>query len=403
LVIAVFAYFNSPKVVLSDRPAHFWQMQSIDTVKFSRDTAGQYADDASFDEVIDKQVGAIAGTGATHIAISTPYDEQFVPFLRRWVVAARKYNLKVWFRGNFSGWEGWFGYKSITREEHQQLLRQFITDNGSLFADGDVFSACTECENGGPGDPRRTGDVEGFRQFMIDEYKISKEAFRLTGKNVACNYFPMNYDIATLVMDKPTTMALGGLVVIDHYVPTAEILDSTIDQLAQKTGGKIVVGEFGAPIPDIHGDLTEAAQAGWIQSALTKLVDNSNVVGVNYWTGFGGSTKLWNDDGSPRQAVAMVSKFYKAPTIKGYVVDEIGRPIDKVLVSDGERTSLSGKNGDFYLPTLTSSLNLTASKDGYQTAQIDNQSLDNVVKIVLQNTSPGMLFRLQKFFGFLHF
>ena len=58
----------------------FWPMESIDTVKYSRDPAGQYLTDASYDKVIDMQVKAIAGTGANYVAIGTPYDKRFVPF-----------------------------------------------------------------------------------------------------------------------------------------------------------------------------------------------------------------------------------------------------------------------------------------------------------------------------------
>src|SRR3989344_6298983 len=86
------------------------RITSIDTMKYSRDVAREKLNSSSFDEVIDKQVSEISATGATHIAIGTPYDDEFLPFLKRWVVAARKYNLKVWFRGNLSGWEEWFGY-----------------------------------------------------------------------------------------------------------------------------------------------------------------------------------------------------------------------------------------------------------------------------------------------------
>ena len=119
----------------------FFEVQSIDTMKYSRDTAGEMLTKPSFDDVIDQQVKNIAGTGATHVAIGTPYDNQFIPFLARWVKVARRYKLKVWFRGNLSGWEGWFGYEKINREQHKQGIRAFITKNSNLFEDGDIFSS----------------------------------------------------------------------------------------------------------------------------------------------------------------------------------------------------------------------------------------------------------------------
>jgi hypothetical protein len=75
-------------------------------MKYSRDLAREKLGNPSFDKVIDDQISRIAGTGATHVALGVPYDPEFLPIMRRWVTAIRKYNLKVWFRGNLSGWEG---------------------------------------------------------------------------------------------------------------------------------------------------------------------------------------------------------------------------------------------------------------------------------------------------------
>ncbi len=213
-----------PESIISPRPspAPYWAVRSIDTMKYSRDIAREKAEDASFDTVIDEQVKNIANTGASHVAIATPYDPEFIPFLTRWVDAAREHNLKVWFRGNASGWEHWFGYKRISRDEHKQVIIDFIKNNGSLFESGDIFTPCPECENGGEGDPRIVGGVDGYRQFLIGEYNASREALRAIGKNVEVGYFSMNFDVAKLVMDKPTTAALGGVVAIDHYVRSTD-------------------------------------------------------------------------------------------------------------------------------------------------------------------------------------
>lgn len=287
-----------------------WKFQSIDTMKYSRDVAREKLGSKKFDVVIDKQVKEIADTGATHIALATPYDEEFLAFLKRWVKTARKYNLKVWFRGNFSGWEGWFDYSKMTRDEHLKKTQDFIINNVSLFENGDVFTACPECENGGPGDPRMNGDVEGHRKFLIDEYKVTKAAFGKINKNVASNYDSMNMDVAKTVMDAPTTAALDGIVTVDHYVKTPELLKSDIDFVAAQSGGKVVLGEFGAPIPDITGDMTDSEQSAWLLSVLNLLKTDSNVIGLNYWVGEGGSTELWNSDGTAKPAVNTLKSIY---------------------------------------------------------------------------------------------
>ena len=315
-----------------------WNFQSIDTMKYSRDIAREKLRDASFDAVIERQVKAIADTGATHIAIATPYDEEFVPFLRRWVDAARTHGLNVWFRGNFSGWEKWFEYPSISREEHLKKTEDFIITHPGLFQDGDAFSSCPECENGGSGDPRQTGDVIGHRKFLIVEDQMMQGVFKKIDRDVRTDLFSMNGDVARLVMDQETTKALGGIVTIDHYVKTPEQLVKDIEAIAERSGGKIILGEFGAPIPDIHGSLSEVGQKQWIDRALELLETSQNVEGVNYWLSVGGSTELWNKQGVPRKAVASLTDYFKLNIVYGFVRDELGRSIE------GARVRLNGKS-----------------------------------------------------------
>ena len=291
-------------------PEPIWSIRSIDTMKNSRDLARAKDGDASFDDQIDLQVKNIATTGATHVALATPYDDEFVPFLTRWVAAARKYHLHVWFRGNFSGWEGWFDYPRLSRSDHLTLLPKFILNNPTLFEDGDIFTPCPECENGGPGDPRVTGDIIGHRQFLIDETTAAKSAFAQLGKQVIVGYHSMNYDVALAIMDKPTTEALGGVVAIDHYVSSPAKMIADIDVLKNSSGGQIFLGELGAPIPDLNGTMTEDEQADWLRRTLDLLILHHSVVGLNYWVNTGGSTEIWSSTGLPRRAVSVLSSYF---------------------------------------------------------------------------------------------
>jgi len=296
--------FTTPRV---------WQIKSIDTMTYSRDRAREQFNNQKFDETIETQISAIKNSGANYVAIDTPYDEEFYPFLERWVDISRNHGLNIWYRGNFSGWEGWFGYKKdLTREDHLALMRQFINKNGHLFEEGDIFDPCPECENGGPGDPRKTSDVVGFRQFMIDEHQAANEEFRKIGKNVRI-VGSMNYDVANLVMDEDTANSVGNLVVIDHYVKTPQKLADDIEKLAKKSSANIMLGEFGAPIPDIHGKLDEQAQAAWIEEALVLVSKKEEVIGLNYWVGFGGSTAIFNNNGSAKPAAKVLEKYFKLP------------------------------------------------------------------------------------------
>ncbi len=325
-------------------------------MKYSRDLAREKLNDISFDETINKQLSAIASTGATHVAIGVPYDEEFLPIMRRWVYAARVNGLKVWFRGNFSGWEGWFEYKSIDRETHTKMVGEFIVKNADLFEDGDLFSSCPECENGGPGDPRHVGGIEEYRNFLSAETDKVRESFRTIGKNIQPDLHSMNGDVARLVMDKETTKKLGGLVVIDHYVATPEKLVSDIREIAKSSGGRIVLGEFGAPIPDIHGNMSEQQQTAWVGKALELLSKEKSCIALNYWTSFGGSTKLWNDDGTERQAANVIRGYFRPPQYRSQVVTWFNVPIGRASVKeDGNNAIITDNRGYFSFPLVDNS------------------------------------------------
>ncbi len=371
----------------------FFPIQSIDTMKFSRDAAGSKMSDPSYDSQIDTQVRNIAQAGATHIALGTPYDKEFVPFLKRWVNAARKYNLNVWFRGNFSGWEGWFGYdKNLDRSGHIKMTTDFILRHPDLFQDGDVFTACPECENGGPGDPRQTGDVTGFRNFLIDEYNAQQQALARIGKKVIFNYNSMNGDVARLVMDKPTTRALGGVVTIDHYVSTPDKLASDIATFAKDSGGKVVLGEFGAPIPDINGDLSPPQQSQWINDALEKVIATEQVIAINYWTNKGSSTALWNDDDTPRQVVSTVENYYSPTLLTGQILDDLGVKIPHVTIQSKHLTAVS-LDGNYTIPVLPPE-SVLFQKAGLVSVSINTAGNGTkVIKrdILLSTTQPSII------------
>lgn len=377
----------------------FFQIQSIDTMKISRDVAREKKNDAKFNDYITTVTRQIAKTGATHIAIATPYDEEFLPFLEKWVQSARTYHLKIWFRGNFSGWEEWFDYPRINREEHLKKTASFILDNPQLFQNGDLFSSCPECENGGPGDPREIGDVEGYREFLINEYTTSKNAFTKIGKNVQSNLFSMNGDVANLIMDKPTTHALDDIVVIDHYVKSPEQTIKDIDKLAEQSGGKIILGEVGVPIPDIHGDMTEAEQATWIEKLLSLLVHNSSIIGLNYWTSHNSSTEMWRTDNTPKKAASVLQKYYTPHYVKGTLIDQFGKPVVGAKIKGGTFVTSSNDQGAFTLLYLDDVGNtISAEKEGYVKEKIALHSDQPVLQLItLKHRNPSFFSMLFKF------
>ncbi|MBI4080858.1 MAG: hypothetical protein HY430_03765 [Candidatus Levybacteria bacterium] len=378
----------------------FWEFKSIDTMKYSRDRAREKLNDDAFDAVIDQHMVNIAQTGATHVGIATPYDDEFYSYLVRWVNFARKHNLKIWFRGNWSGWEGWFKYPKISRVEHIEKTKQFILSHPELFQDGDVFSACPECENGGPGDPRLNKDIQGHRKFLIDEYLVTKDAFQSIGKNVATNYNSMNGDVARLIMDRETTKALGGLVVIDHYVASPDQLVSDIRQIAAASAGNVVLGEWGAPILDINGKMTEEEQTRWIEEALMKLILTRQVKGLNYWTYSDSSTALWKSDGTPKQAVSALTRYYNPKYIGIAITNTLGERIKNAQITTYGRV-LGPTGGKYVFPYFGGAQELTIKTKGYKSLKIHYEGSEPTATAMLEPTEENMWYKIKKLLKFV--
>ncbi|MFC1678357.1 hypothetical protein ACFLZ9_01310 [Patescibacteria group bacterium] len=350
-----------------------WEIQSIDTMKYSRDLAREKKYDKNFDQVIEKQIDAIAQTGATHVSIGTPYDPEFMPMLEKWVRAARKAGLKVWFRGNLSGWEKWFEYREITSVEHIKGITEFILANQDLFEDGDIFTSCPECENGAIGDPRENKRVDRFRAFLINEHKAISQIFEQIGKNVKTNFFSMNGDVARLAMDQATTQSLGNIITIDHHVADPVKLAEDLKEFGSENI-KLVLGEVGAPIPDIHGPMTEDEQAEWIDQAMRELSQVDNLIALNYWSNMKGSSAIWNWDMSKRKAVDVLSSYFQTKHLYGYIYDDFYRPIANTRVKFNNQEIITNESGYFELPLVMIDQNqIQIAVDNYneQTIVID--------------------------------
>lgn len=374
----------------------FWTIQAIDTMKYSRDTARAEATSPEFEQEIALQVKNIADTGATHVAIGTPYDEEFIPFMKKWVSEARKNNLKVWYRGNWSGWEEWFEYPKINRADHLQKTEQFILAHPELFEDGDIFTPCPECENGGPGDPRfmeGDDDLDKYRKFLTDLHKATTKSFKAINKDVRSGYFSMNGDVASLVMDDKTTNALDNVVVVDHYVKSAKQLNDDIGRYAQESKGKVILGEFGAPIPDIHGNMTQQEQADWLEEALKLMSENQNLLGLNYWTAVGGSTEIWKD-GEPTLAVQTLKKYFKPKFVQLTAQNELGEVLTNTTVKYLTTSYKPGAKGQMTILYVENDPTVVVQAEGYK-EQIVQLKQGEETKVVLVKTDPDFMFTLR--------
>ena len=391
-------FFSSTK-----EKSHMFEVQSIDTMKYSRDMAGQILNDPhAFDKMIDGQMSLIANTGATHVAIDTPYDDHFIPVLTEWVTSARQHHLSVWFRGNFSGWEGWFNYSKIDRDTHKILLASFIQKNPTLFLDGDILTPCPECENGAAGDPRQTGDKDGYNAFLVEEKKIADSEFSKEGKLVTV-YTSMNADIAREIITPETAHALGGTILIDHYVNTNEKFTSDIASIPKKFSGKIGIGEMGAPVPDLNGDMTDSQQASYVQGMMDALYAQSDILPVvNYWVLTGGSTAIVNDDGSPKPAYKVLQKYFTAPKLSGITYNSLGESLHHVKITVASSTYTYTTTSSSYQVFLPTPLNTVIfSSEGYSPFiySIGSTNTSSLKKnVYLEPINPSSWYSIRFFF-----
>jgi hypothetical protein len=333
--------YTSPETLIFRKPKvapvqnSIWLNQCVDTMKFSRDAARELGSSPNLNSFIDNEMNLVRDIGATCVAIGTPYDEEFVPYLTAWVNKAREKGLKVWFRGNMSGWEGWFNYPKFTSaDQHTAGIKNFITKHPELFREGDIFTPASEPENGILGDPRDSAQNKAqFISFLPKSYSNCVDSFAEIKISVICGYYSVNGDVAKQIFDKDLVSKIGGVVSIDHYVEDPKQLIADIKYLKDKLGYPVMLGEIGAPIPDIQGTFTEQDQADYIYDVMDQLYQEKDlIIGLNYWVLRGGSTALVNDDSHPRLAYNSLKSYFTPGEVSGIVVDSLGRPLSGVLI-----------------------------------------------------------------------
>jgi hypothetical protein len=348
-----------------------WHFQCIDTMKYSRDAAREYlGDTARAQALVASQVQEIKSLGATCVSVATPYDEEFYPYLKIWADAVHKSGLTVWFRGNFSGWEGWFSYPLLkSADEHHAKLTAFITKHPELFSEGDIVSPAPEAENGILGNPWASSTAgKALRDFVWKSADTCQKAIISIHKKVNCGYFSANGDVARDVYNHDVLQKAGAVTVIDHYISSTVKYGQDLDLYVSKQGLPVVVGEFGAPIEDIHGTMTETEQAQFVGELLRQMyVHKNQILGLNYWVLNGGSTALLNSDGTERKVTEVVRDYFMSGVVFGHVQDGIGRPVKFVTVStgDGVQQVQTDANGDFSLSVPPSAFDLVTGGGAY--------------------------------------
>ncbi len=379
---------------------YIWEVRSVDTMKTSRDLAREKLHDISYDQIIVRDLKLIKDLGANYVAIDTPYDEEFIPYLTRWVKHAREQGLKVWFRGNFSEWEGWFGYpKNMTPQEHIRRTAQFIESHSDIFEDGDAFDPCPECENA-QWWPQPDKNSE-YNSFVINQQVITKASFAKIGKDVHTNWTGIIGGRAKEVLDQRAVDALDKVVAIDHYTNSVANMDDYIRYFADSFDAKTLISEFGAPIPDINGKMSEAQQADFIDSMMNIFyVNKDKVYGINYFALGTGTTEIIDAKGKPKLAYEVIKKYYSPAKISGEIRDELGQAVAhvKVTTDDGIGSAETNRFGEYSLVVPGQNTTLTISNKNYHTVSHKLSLSSGEQKeypITLKRIDPSIIYQLR--------
>ena len=399
--ILYISFFTSKKETISqEQQSYLWQIRAVDTMKTSRDKARVRLYDLKFDTEIEKELLTIKNMGANYAAIDTPYDEEFLPYLKRWIKQARKTDLKIWFRGNWSNWEGWFDYpKNLTPERHHAKTAEFIETHPELFEDGDIFDPCPECENAGFW--KQPDDNAKYNEFIQNQRIVLKNSFNKINKKVYTNIFSIIGGRAKEVLDKKTLDALDNVVTIDHYIKNPSSMTEYINYFSKNFQTKVLVGEFGAPIPDINGSMDEEQQALFINEVLRELYKNkTDVLGINYNVLSLGTTKLLNDDGTERQAVDVVKNYFIPGVVKGTVTNTLGDLLKNIPVrtSDVLNSTATGRQGHYTISIPASTVDIAVGGKKYKTIvqkEVVDRGAEITNDVVLEPQKIGFIYRIR--------
>lgn len=371
----------------SQNSDQLWPIQSVDTLKTSRDKARIELYNKEFDNEIEKEVKAIKHLGANYITIDTPYDEEFRPYLERWIRISRENGLKIWFRGNWSNWEGWFGYqKNLSPEEHIIKTRNFITSNPHLFNDGDIFESCPECENSEYWLP--TVVNKEFNEFNRNQISSNRDAFKKINKKVITNI---------------------NIIALDQTVNSPALMEEKFKNFAEKKN-KVLISNFATPIPLNSSMNSESEHAKLVESIFEEFYKaKDTIIGINYQASTGGATAILNDDLTPRESYDIVRNYYTPGIVKGKVTNTLGEPlVDVIVETDSDnviQSKRTDKYGNYRLSVPPRSIKLLAGAGEYtiedKFVDIPNSGDEKTVNFAIEPLYPDIIYQTRRFMNSL--
>ncbi len=296
-----------------------WDIQSVSSMKETKDKiCGQ--DDPTF---IGKWLDKAKELGVNYVAVETPYDNpscgNSLAYTKAWVDAIRARGMKVWHRHMYITFEGIYGANK-SKADYLTMISDYIKNNPSLFAAGDIFTPQPEPQNGGI--QGFTGCDQGvcqyssiadFNKWLRDAIDTSNQAFSSIGLGgqMKVGYYGLDGFVVWGcnnpdwhgILEDATVQKMGNLT-IDHY---PELIGQTMNQGLNDLQAKypnvpIIIGEWGsAGTTDVEQQVQNSMGAA----------KRPGVVGFNYWhMGMGGNEALINSDFSNRIQYKDVQSFF---------------------------------------------------------------------------------------------
>ena len=211
-------------------------IKSVDVMKQTQDSVCNPPSDG----FISSQIKFAKELGATHVAISTPYDDpecgSSISLTERYVSAIRLNGLNVWFRQKPLAFEGFYNTPKTTDYNLiLDIIGNYILSHRELYMPGDIISPVPEPQNGGIRGVNCFDDnclfekADVFNDWLVLAITETTHALENIGlkDQIKVGYFGFDGFIAwgdrnpnwDGILDPETITASGSAIAIDHYFP----------------------------------------------------------------------------------------------------------------------------------------------------------------------------------------
>lgn len=331
---------NTVQITVRDATPQ-WVVQSFDMMKYTKDVVCNPPSDT----FIANSVAKAKTNGATHIAISTPYQNVTCGggtgdsnlLASRWITAARAQGLKIWHRHPNVKFEGIYSQSKVRSPDgyrHIKDITDWIDAHPTWILAGDIFTPEAEPQNGGINGVTSCGSLcqfsskADFNEWLRMAQLSTKLALRANDIPVTSTWgnttgvFVGAYGFDGFVtwgdnngfwqgqsqIEAATVAAMDNVIAIDHYPAAGATMAGDLDEMrAVFPNALVVIGEIGT-----INDTTDTARVNSVNNWFNAFIARNYILGVNYWhQGPGGNESLINSDFTNKPSGDAVADFYK--------------------------------------------------------------------------------------------